>query len=163
MTLASEPFDICALLRDTSRMICARGDVVVIQRSLDADGRELAGLRVKGDAVRLRQIVLNLLSNACKHTSEGAIEVILAVAAPREPAHASFNLQVRDTGAGIDSAQQQDVFSKYVTADGAKDSPSSWVASSTKSTGLGLVVAKRLVQLRRRFIYLSVKPCDFGS
>ena len=79
MTMDSEVFDVCALVRDTTRMVCPKDSVCISRRVLDANGGDLASLNVVGDGVRLRQVLLNLLSNASKHTSRGRIEVLVRV------------------------------------------------------------------------------------
>jgi PAS domain S-box-containing protein len=90
-----------------------------------------------GDSVRLRQVLINLVSNAIKFTEEG--EVVLVVEAEEvDEDQARLHFQVRDTGIGIEADKQERIFAAFVQADG----------STTRrfgGTGLGLSIASRLV------------------
>ena len=94
---------------------------------------------VVGDPVRLRQILLNLIGNAIKFTTQG--EVAVAFALTKQHAYTlTLACQVRDTGMGIPHAAQAQLFTAFTQADG----------STTRrfgGTGLGLAIVKQLVQL----------------
>jgi two-component system sensor histidine kinase/response regulator len=94
---------------------------------------------VRGDAVRVRQVVANLLSNAVKFTSEGEISVALRSTAVSDGVtHVEF--EVRDTGIGIDESRLAQIFEAFVQADD----------STTRrfgGTGLGLAIVTQLVEM----------------
>lgn len=96
---------------------------------------------VKGDAVRLRQILLNLLGNAVKFTHEGEISVKADCPhklLPSEDINVLFS--VKDTGIGIEKEKLEMIFEQFSQVDG----------SSTRlygGTGLGLSIVKRLVEI----------------
>ncbi|MEO6993920.1 MAG: ATP-binding protein, partial [Lacunisphaera sp.] len=111
--------------------------------------------RVRGDPVRLRQLVLNLVSNAIKFSSKG--EVLIRVCAASKPASAGLRLrfEVKDTGIGIAPEVQRNLFQRFVQAD----------SSTTRKfggTGLGLAICRRLTELMRGEIGL-VSAVNQGS
>jgi two-component system sensor histidine kinase/response regulator len=95
--------------------------------------------RLIGDALRLRQVLINLVGNAIKFTERG--EIMLEVSqnpASEEPGHLRF--AVSDTGIGIPSNKLESIFASFTQAD----------SSTTRQyggTGLGLAIVKRLVGL----------------
>jgi len=95
--------------------------------------------RVRGDALRLKQIITNLLSNALKFTEEGGVslEISLRQAYVRE---VELLFTVRDSGIGMSDMITRKLFQSFTQAD----------ASTTRNyggTGLGLAICKRLVEL----------------
>jgi signal transduction histidine kinase len=99
----------------------------------------LADLQVLGDAPRLEQILLNLIDNAIKFTAQGSISVAVAVAA--ESAHdVLLRFEVRDTGIGIEPADQRRIFNLFEQGDGSMTRPYG-------GTGLGLTLCKQLIGL----------------
>lgn len=90
---------------------------------------------VEGDGFRLRQILGNLLSNAIKYTDEGGI----VITATMESEEHKLHVVVKDTGAGISSDQQTNLFSKYYQTNSSK---------GKTGTGLGLFICKQLVELQ---------------
>ncbi len=101
------------------------------------------------DRMRLRQVLLNLLGNACKFTNEGQVSVH---AFPIDRSGSPWvELQVKDTGIGITPEQQAKLFQPFVQVD----------SSTTRAhggSGLGLVICKRLVELMGGDIALGSKP-----
>ncbi len=91
---------------------------------------------VHSDRQKVKQIVLNLLSNALKFTHEGAVEVL----AEYVPATSTIAISVTDTGIGIDPANQEKIFEDFQQVD----------SSPTRAyggTGLGLSICRRLADM----------------
>ena len=99
---------------------------------------------VQADPVRLRQILLNLLSNASKFTDHG--EIILG--AQVEPPH--LHLWVQDTGEGISSVMQKRIFEPFLTVEHAN--------RRQGGIGLGLSITRRLVALHYGSMKLESQP-----
>lgn len=91
-----------------------------------------------GDTTRLRQILLNLLSNACKFTDTG----IVTLTARRRIVDGLevFEMAVRDTGIGISPEHQAALFSEFMQADGS-------ISRKYGGTGLGLAISRRLCRM----------------
>ncbi|WP_353570983.1 response regulator [Candidatus Albibeggiatoa sp. nov. BB20] len=92
-----------------------------------------------GDAGRIRQILVNLLGNAIKFTSEGEITLIIKIL-EQDNKQALFYIEVQDTGIGMTPQEQENLFQAFSQAD----------SSTTRrygGTGLGLVISQRLLTL----------------
>lgn len=97
-------------------------------------------VNLRGDPTRLRQIVTNLLGNAFKFTSEGAISIEVALADDSSAAEPKLKVRVTDTGIGISEQAQEHLFDAFNQAD----------SSTTRNyggTGLGLAICKSLTEL----------------
>src|SRR5690606_36229518 len=95
--------------------------------------------RVRADAVRLRQVLVNLGGNAVKFTERGEVTLRLALLAPAADA-LRVRIEVVDTGIGIEPEHQSRIFDEFMQVD----------ASTTRrfgGTGLGLAFTRQLVQL----------------
>ena len=109
------------------------------QLSLSFEGVELLPESVVGDPVRLKQVFLNLMSNAIKFTPAGAITVSIEDVTRDEDVF-QIKCFVRDTGIGMTAEQAQRIFSAFSQAD----------SSTTRKyggTGLGLAISRQLVKL----------------
>ena len=95
-----------------------------------------------GDERRLTQALLNLVSNAIKFTDVG--EVTIKVSA----ANGAFTLSVRDTGPGIDPADQVRIFEEFQQADSS-------VTKKKGGTGLGLSIARHIIEMHGGRIWVE--------
>ncbi|HRO03921.1 MAG TPA: ATP-binding protein, partial [Terricaulis sp.] len=103
--------------------------------TLAGDGAELTA---HTDSMKLRQCVLNLLSNACKFTKRGKIELSFETRAHNGIAH--LFVSVRDTGIGMSREHMARLFQPFVQADPT-------ITQQYGGTGLGLTITRRLAQL----------------
>ena len=133
------------------------GMVQLLRRSAQEKGLRLeleldpaVRLAVRGDPVRLRQVLGNLISNAIKFTARGGVEVKVQRLGEKGNSH-QLRFEVRDTGIGIDEQQQARLFQAFTQAD----------ASTTRlygGTGLGLTICKRIVDLMHGRIGVQSRP-----
>ena len=94
---------------------------------------------IKGDPVRLRQVIMNLLNNAIKFTNQG--EIVVSVLAERSSSgEMSLKFFVRDTGIGIPENRKHLLFNAFTQVDSS-------VTRKFGGTGLGLSISKQLVAL----------------
>lgn len=92
------------------------------------------------DALRLRQVISNLVSNAIKFTEEGAVDVQLERVGSEAAERDRIRFTVRDTGIGIDPQRQASLFTPFAQADHS-------TAGRFGGTGLGLAICRRLADL----------------
>lgn len=107
-----------------------------------------------GDVVRLRQVILNLVGNAIKFTSEG--EIVVRVATERKSGEeVLLHFTVSDTGMGIPADKQKTIFEAFAQADGS-------MTRRYGGTGLGLSISSQLVTMMGGRIWVESEP-DRGS
>jgi signal transduction histidine kinase/DNA-binding response OmpR family regulator len=148
ITLEKTDFDLCEQLERALDLQSSAARKKNLELVLDFS--PLVSRRVCGDAVRVRQIVLNLLGNAIKFTERGEIIVRVRPPAPGAPEN-HLSIEVQDTGIGIAEDKQDLLFQRFVQADD----------STTRrfgGTGLGLAISRRLVEMLGGRIGLSNKP-----
>ena len=102
------------------------------------------------DPVRIRQVIANLLSNAVKFTEHGEVMLSLHFEAST-PDSGRLEIQVSDTGIGIDPEQQRHLFQAFVQADNS-------ITRRYGGSGLGLSICKQLVELMGAQIDLQSAP-----
>jgi CheY-like chemotaxis protein len=98
-----------------------------------------------GDPTRLKQIVMNLVSNAIKFTDNGSVTL------KAEPDSDTVKINVADTGIGIPSDKQESIFSKFSQADSS-------ITRKYGGTGLGLAITRNLVRLMNGRITVVSEP-----
>jgi len=125
--LTMEEVALPALVRDT--LVSLEPQARAKGLSLTCETAELPHLRT--DAKRVRQIVLNLVSNAVKFTARGSVVVTVERHAP-----SGFAVHVTDTGTGIAPADLERIFDEFVQ-----------VGATDGGTGLGLAISRRLAHL----------------
>ena len=137
--LASEPVDMTRLALDATSDARVGSSDHKWQLELPAEP-----VVVRGDELRLRQVLANLLSNAARHTPAGTTVTValqqpaqqrpaLPQSGPAEPAAATAILSVTDTGPGIPAELQPDIFERFVRGDSGR-------SRSAGGSGLGLAI-----------------------
>jgi two-component system sensor histidine kinase/response regulator len=143
------PMDLCQCVEDVGAALAAQASAKHIEFIVNVDPT-LPG-RVTGDPHRLRQVLLNLCSNALKFTPRGG-EVLLQVLPVVGPSEQPLlHFEVRDSGVGMSDDVVARLFRPFTQAD----------ASTTRQyggTGLGLSIAQRLIDLLGGTIAVSSTP-----
>ncbi|MGP0174522.1 response regulator [Pseudomonas sp. NCHU5208] len=136
LVLESIPFNLRDLLQDTLTILAPAAHekrlelVSLIYRDTP--------LALRGDPLRLKQVLTNLVSNAIKFTHEGTI-VIRAMVEDESPDSAQLRISVMDTGIGLSDEDLRSLFQAFSQADNS-------LSRQTGGTGLGLVISKRLIE-----------------
>jgi signal transduction histidine kinase/CheY-like chemotaxis protein len=133
LTLEEMVFDLHAVCEDIRRLLRqpAANRGLALHLEIDADVPQY----ITGDPVRLRQVVLNLASNAIKFTEIGSVRIEVT-----RPDVSRIQLSIVDTGIGISPEQLPRLFKRFTQAD----------SSTTRrygGTGLGLAISKQLAEL----------------
>jgi signal transduction histidine kinase/DNA-binding response OmpR family regulator len=131
VTFESQPFDLMRTLDGVLRLLGSRGEQKGLQ--LKADIADDVPRFVRGDAARLRQVLLNLVSNAIKFTERGSVTLRVRCIATR------LRFEVVDTGIGIDAGVQHRLFQAYVQAGPG-------IARRFGGAGLGLAICRKIVE-----------------
>jgi signal transduction histidine kinase/DNA-binding response OmpR family regulator len=148
LTLERAPFRFRDTIEGSVKLFAPRAD----QKGLDLSCRIAPDVPdgLVGDAGRLRQVLLNLVSNAIKFTDAGEVGVNVWVDR-RDPDDVWLRFTVRDTGIGIPENKQWEIFGAFVQAD----------ASTTRrfgGTGLGLTISTQLVEMMDGRMWLDSEP-----
>jgi len=137
LELENAPFSLREVLEEVTETFRS----VVIQKHVELITHALPAVpdRLRGDALRFRQVLTNLISNAFKFTEKGEV-LLKAEPADQTAEDVLLHISVRDTGIGIPEEQQVRLFQSFSQAD----------SSTTRKyggTGLGLVISRRLARL----------------
>ncbi|TVP89959.1 MAG: response regulator [Pseudomonadaceae bacterium] len=105
---------------------------------------------LSGDPLRLKQILANLLSNAIKFTGQGSV-CVRTMLEQQDGNQVVLRISITDTGIGLSQSQQKSLFQAFSQADNS-------ASRQVSGTGLGLVIAKRLVEQMHGEIGLNSEP-----
>ena len=148
MELERKPFDLDLMLSNLASVLRDKAEEKGIEVIFDVAIN--VPRRVTGDALRLGQILTNLMANAIKFTEQGYVLVKIDTA-PGSGAFKKYTFSIKDTGIGIPFADQKKLFKPFSQVD----------ASTTRKfggTGLGLAISRRLVSLMGGEITLESDP-----
>ncbi len=155
MELNHEPFSLRESLGQAMQIIAVSGHQKGIEISFRV-AREIPDALV-GDAVRLRQIVLNLVGNAVKFTGNGGKIMLDAnlddsiSTSGQQEFSCVVHFSVRDTGIGIPAVKQKLIFEPFAQADGS-------TSRKYGGTGLGLAITSKLVRMLGGTIWVESQP-----
>ena len=148
LELVSEPFVLRELVTDTVDLLSAKAQTKGLFLSLRIDP-SLPAL-VLGDALRLQQVLLNLIGNAVKFTAKGGVEVHVRPV-PGEADAGAVQFEVADTGIGIPPDQHDKIFERFSQLD-------SRGSRTYGGVGLGLSICQQLIGLMGGRILVESKP-----
>lgn len=146
----SQPLDLHRVVHQA----CAAVRPMAELKALDLESRVPADLIAHrlGDELRLTQVLINLMANACKFTLQGGVTLaVQALEAPDLPAGVWVRCSVTDTGPGMDETEQSHVFDAFYQAERLGGRPHG-------GAGLGLTITRELVELMGGHISLRSAP-----
>ncbi len=148
LEIVSEPFRLGDVLDNVASIMAAAAGAKKIELIVGPVPARAALIR--GDALRLEQVLVNLVSNAIKFTETGYVALTIATTGTR-PGEVDLRFAVRDTGIGITPEQQEYIFSAFSQGE----------SSTTRrfgGTGLGLTITRRLVTLMGGSVGVTSTP-----
>lgn len=149
IVLESKSLDLGVLVRDVTDMLSKRAEEKGLQLLLDQSS-EFPRF-IKSDKEKLRQVIINLVSNAVKYTNHGSVTLRLAVQPEDEVLR--LIIEVEDSGVGISAADRERIFEPFVQVG---------KAATHKGTGLGLSIVREYVKLMGGSIEVESTP-DIGT
>lgn len=144
LEIIEDEFNIASTLNDVINMAVTRKENKKIELIVKADPNIPIG--IIGDEIRIRQIIINLVTNAIKYTNEGVI--VIKVSMTKHDYGINLSVSVADTGIGISEENLDKLWGSFQQVDTKKN-------RSVEGTGLGLAITKRLVTQMGGFINVS--------
>lgn len=144
MELIEESFNIASTLNDVINMAITRKGDKKLEIVVHADPDIPCGLI--GDEIRIRQVIINLVTNAIKYTQEGCVSI--RVSQTKHKYGINLSVSVSDTGIGITEENLEKLFSSFQQVDTKKN-------RAVEGTGLGLAISKKLITQMGGFINVT--------
>lgn len=144
MTIAAEPFSLSKMLNELYSMLSGEA----IRHGLEFIVNNVAEHdQFKGDAIRLRQVLTNLVSNAFKFTPFGGTVTLTVNEVKKDTEEAEITFSVADTGQGIAPDDQERIFKAFEQAGTSY--------AKSQGTGLGLAISQNIVRLMGSEMHLT--------
>ena len=150
LVLDEYSFSIAELLDSIKRILAIAVTEKNLSLRIEADFGKIPPY-VRGDEMRLRQVLINLVNNAIKFTEQGDIVIKLEPGMHVDPNTVLLHFSVIDSGVGIPHDKQELIFASFHQADSS-------TARKYGGTGLGLAICKQLVELMGGRLWLESEP-----
>jgi PAS domain S-box-containing protein len=148
LELENADMDLRRTIEDTVELLAERAHVKGLELACSIPG-ELTTM-VRGDSLRLGQVLTNLIGNAIKFTEHGSV-VVRAASVEESEKSVTMRFDVSDTGVGIKPEAQSRIFDEFMQADGS-------TTRKHGGSGLGLAISKQLVEMMGGTIHVESSP-----
>ena len=145
-TLNIQPFRMAEQITQVDSVI--RQQAVLRDQQFTVQVHDLLHENVEGDATRLRQVLLNILSNAVKYTGHGGSISLNVEEILRSGHYARYKFTVTDNGIGMSKAFQKHIYESFSRAENS-------VTNKVQGTGLGMAITKNIVDMMGGVITLQ--------
>lgn len=149
LSILSQPFSPARIIDDVAVMLAPSAHHKELELVVDTDPQ--LPEKVSGDALRFRQVLINLAGNAIKFTNQGHVLLRTSLQPAQSEGKAELLFEVIDTGIGIDGAMQYQVFESFTQLE-------SGTTRRYGGSGLGATVSRELVHLMGGEIGLESEP-----
>ncbi|MCP4914185.1 MAG: PAS domain-containing protein [Oligoflexia bacterium] len=154
LNIENNDFDVVHLLKSVTKLMESKAAENKTSLTLKKGCQERESFWVKGDEMRIRQILTNFISNAVKFTKNGEIEVGCELL-EEEGEKKTLLFSVKDNGIGIDQKDQEKLFEAFVQADSS-------ITRKFGGTGLGLTISSYLAKIMGGKVFFQSKK-NVGS
>ncbi|WAC60998.1 ATP-binding protein [Brevundimonas sp. SL130] len=137
LELTDDAFELEVAVREAAQLYAENARQKHLGFHVDVDVEE--GLWIRGDVVRLKQVLTNLISNAVKFTAKGFVGLTVQ-RGPDASGTPTLRFTVEDTGIGFDAATRERLFSRFEQADGG-------ITREFGGSGLGLSICRQLAEM----------------
>nr|WP_316629709.1 ATP-binding protein [uncultured Brevundimonas sp.] len=137
LELTEDAFELAVVVREAAQLYAENARQKHLDFHVDIDLED--GVWVMGDAVRVKQVLTNLISNAVKFTSQGFVGLIVQRGQDRD-GNPVLRFTVEDSGIGFDAATRERLFSRFEQADGG-------ITRKFGGSGLGLSICRQLAEM----------------
>lgn len=137
-------YDVCSMIHDTVNMVSHKAKTKNLQVWLNVDNTIPS--RLKGDDIRIRQILINILNNAVKYTNEGG--VTFSVSCEQKDNIAILHFSIKDTGIGIKEEDLPKLTEEFQRIEESRN-------RNIEGTGLGMSITVRLLSLMNSHLNVS--------
>ncbi|GAB1538664.1 hypothetical protein NUACC21_13270 [Scytonema sp. NUACC21] len=151
LSVVLEPIDLRQVLKDVINIQSVNVQKKGLQLNIPSLDEPIP---VNADSAKLKQVLINIIGNATKFTEEGSITITIEI--QENDGQSIVIVKVKDTGIGIDPAQQQKLFRPFVMVDDAS-------ARKFGGTGLGLAISRNLIELMGGTITLESQGNNLGT
>ena len=145
MKFEMAPFDLSKVVEDEAKDLSITADKKGLKLNFESDPLCMTN----GDQEKIRQVVINLIDNSIKYTKEGSVNVSVR----KKDNKVIFS--VKDTGMGMTQETKDSLFQKFARGDGAR--------MNTTGTGLGLYLAKQIVEAHKGRVWVESEGVGKGS
>lgn len=147
MEILKTEYELSSLVSDCCSMIAIRAQDKGLQLNVGCKGT--VPLKLVGDEPHIRQVVMNLLTNAVKYTDEGSVTLTVSGECSENICRLRFS--VRDTGIGISEEDRKNLFDQFQRLDMKRN-------RNVEGTGLGLAIVRKLCELMDGSIEVNSEP-----
>lgn len=137
LELTEDAFELAVVVREAAQLYAENARQKRLDFHVDIDLED--GVWVMGDAVRVKQVLTNLISNAVKFTSQGFVGLIVQQGQDRD-GRPVLRFTVEDSGIGFDAATRERLFTRFEQADGG-------ITRKFGGSGLGLSICRQLADM----------------
>ena len=148
-TLNIEKLELSEQISQIASIVCPAANDR--RQHLEIRAEKIRHERINGDGTRLRQVLLNILTNAVKYTPEGGRISFTITELPGEPDYAEYRFVIKDNGMGMTQEFIRTIFDPFTRAENS-------VTNKVQGTGLGMAITKNLVDMMGGTISIDSVP-----